>query len=135
MPRRCVPMRAGWFGLFVVLCLCVSGCGPSAFAQGQIGSRDDCRHNDTQPDIAVGLVAVVIVAPDRGLCGALIVNRGDQPVRCRDPFFGAPTGTLGWPLAGGGVADLLIDAQSGVSCIRDSSATGDTVMNVTLKKP
>lgn len=123
--------RLGALGLLLGLLLCPM----LVLGQGQIGSKDDCRHNDTQADIPVDVTAVVIITPNQGLCGALVVNIGTQPLRCRDTSFGDPTGALGWPLAPGAAAEMTIDAQSGLKCVRDTNATTSSMINVTLKKP
>jgi hypothetical protein len=109
-----------------------------AFAQGQVGPNDACRHWDVNRtggvagvDFPISTSPVTVVAVNQSLCGALISNRSvaGQPVRCRSIQAGAPTGTIGYQLLAGEKLGLGLEAQSGVQCVRDSTATADTTVN------
>jgi hypothetical protein len=130
--------RIGWSARRLVVGLLlgmVVSTGP-VWAQGQIGSKDDCRNTSAVADVTVSTTAIQVVAANQGLCGATVINTSaSDKLRCRSIRDGAPTSTLGLLLGAGGVLELKLDSQPGWFCIRDTSATGDVVVNITLSLP
>jgi hypothetical protein len=109
----------------------------TAWGQGQIGPNDACRNWDVNklagthgPDFTVSTVPVTVIAKNQGLCGGQVVNSGpSNPVRCLSIGAGDPTGDIGVRLVAGATMVLGLEIQSGVKCVRDSTALGDTTVN------
>jgi hypothetical protein len=118
------------------LLLCLALVPTMALAQGQIGRNDNCRQLKANlsgvagADIVVDVTAVTVIAANQSLCGATITNLSNtNPVRCRAIPEGQPTATVGVYLGPGGTLGLSLEAQRGINCIRDTSATGSAALN------
>ena len=106
-----------------------------AWAQGQIGSNDDCRSLRVTPanaktDYPVDLAVVVVVIANQASCDAIVENIGTQTLRCMSPTDGTPTATTGYPLMPGKSITLGLASQRGFQCIRDATATAAGLVTV-----
>jgi hypothetical protein len=129
--------------LFLVFLLCVPWLVGTGAGQGQIGPNDACRNWDVNkpagtrgPDIAVSTTPVTVIAKNQGLCGGQVINSGpSNPIRCLSIGAGDPTGDIGVRLSAGASIAFGLEVQSGVKCIRDSTALGDTTVNTVEVSP
>ena len=133
MPSQELQQRRGMvLGLLLGLLIL---CPMLALAQGQTGPNDACRNSQAIPDVTVSTSAITVIEANHSLCGAVVLNRTAQPLRCRGIRDGVPTDTLGTILGNGGILELRLDAQQGWQCVRDENATGDAVVNITYQFP
>jgi len=108
----------------------------SAWGQSQTGPHDACRTlranvaGVAKASIVVDTAVVTVVAANRTLCAATVVNVGDQPLNCMSPPDGGPSATAGFRLAPTQVLVLGLSAQNGYACTRHSTATAAGVVSV-----
>jgi hypothetical protein len=117
--------------VLVVLCLV-----PTPQAQ-VVGLEDPCRHTKAnelgvaRADIPLDTTAIQVVPTSVRLCGAIILNTSTtQAARCAGVNDGLPTATAGFRLGPGLALILTLEAQDGIFCIRDTTATASTSVTV-----
>lgn len=93
------------------------------------------RSGTAGADITVSTAAVTVIAANTALCKAMMTNLSQtNAIRCR-AIGTDPTATTGFKVLPYQVLALDQDAQLGLKCIRDTTATGDVTVTVLEFEP
>lgn len=124
-----------WIILLGILGLALAGIA-HAQNQGERCKQSYPNRSGTDgADITVSTEAVTVIAANTALCKALVTNTSQlNAIRCRAPGT-EPTATTGFKLLPYQVMALDQDAQRGLRCIRDTSASGDVTVTTLEYEP
>lgn len=132
-----------WLGVVLVLGFVVAIWSMRGFTRRSEGfvSASSCKSMSVNPegvalaDVVVTVAETPVIPANPGYCGGLIINTDSiNAVRCNQ-LGTAPTATTGLKLLPYMSWSLDQEAVKGISCIRDTDATGDVSLSVMVVTP